>query len=283
MTPESSGASRAEGNAHGYALARTQREHDRLVRQSRLWDPATRLALERIGLPRGGRALDVGCGPGEVLRLIAERVGPAGHVVGLDIDAEIGRRAVERLQGTGVCNATFVHGDASRLTRIDGGPFDLVFARLLLFHVRDPAALLRRLWEWVRPGGVLLVMDYDTTVARGFPPAGAVERALDLARDAFRRAGCDIEIGARMPCVFAEAGVGPPDACETASVTLPAPPATAMLRDLLDSLRPVIEREALADAAALRLLDEELERAARSDLWVRCPDMVATWKRRTLE
>lgn len=258
MTPESLSSSYAEGNADGYALARTQREHERLMRQSRLWEPATRLALERIGLPPGGRALDVGCGPGETVRLIAERVGLAGHVVGLDVDAEIGRRAVERLQSASVYNVTFVHGDASRLTHIDGGPFDLVFARLLLFHARDPAGLLRRLWEWVRPGGVLLVMEYDTTVARGFPPAGAIERGLDLARDAFRRAGCDIEIGARMPCVFVEAGVGPPDTCETASVTLPAPPATAMLRDLLESLRPLIEREALADGATLRLLDEEL-------------------------
>ena len=52
---------------------------------------------------------------------------------------------------------------------IPGGPFDLVYARLLLFHVSDPVAVIRRLWDVVAPGGHLIVHDYDLRTADVLP------------------------------------------------------------------------------------------------------------------
>ena len=54
-----------------------------------------------------------------------------------------------------------------------GAPFDLVYARLLLFHLPQRVAVLRRLWEAVAPGGHLLVQDYDLRGVSALPALAA--------------------------------------------------------------------------------------------------------------
>ncbi len=269
-----------ESALDAYVLGRTQREYERLTRQAQVWEPVTRQALERAGLAAGHSVLDVGCGSCDVMRLMAERVGATGRVVGMDVDAVLAGHAIEQLSQTGPDVYSFIMGDIAEVTRINQAPFDLVFARLLLFHLADPVAALRRLWEWVRPGGTLLIMDYDITVTRSAAQIPVIERTLRLCNDAFRRCGRDIEIGTRIPSLFIEAGIGSPDACTVSSVMLPAAPSTHMLGDLLDSLRPQILRHRLADQHALTRLEFDLRAAAGSDSFMRWPDLTATWKRK---
>jgi ubiquinone/menaquinone biosynthesis C-methylase UbiE len=263
-----------------YVLGRTQREYERLTRQARIWEPATRQALQLAGLGAGHSAVDVGCGPCDVMKLMAERVGHAGRVVGMDVDAVLAGHAIEQLSQSGPDVYSFIAGDITEVTQISQAPFDLVFARLLLFHLDDPAAALRRLWDWVRPGGALLIMDYDITVTRSAAQIPVIERTLRLCNDTFRRCGRDIEIGTRIPSLFIEADIGIPDACNVASVMLPAGPSTHMLSDLLDSLRPQILRHRLADERALTRLEFDLRAAESSDSFMRWPDLTATWKRK---
>src|SRR5690242_18482700 len=70
-----------------YALGRTPQEYERLRAQARIWEDATGRLLDRVGLAPQARCLDAGCGPGETMRLMAHRVGPAGEVTGIDVDA----------------------------------------------------------------------------------------------------------------------------------------------------------------------------------------------------
>ena len=136
-------------------------EYQRLRAQARLWEQVTARALDRVGTGAGMRCLDVGCGPGEVMRLMAERVGAGGRVTGLDNDGRAGREAVEVLRATVAGLFEFIQAGAETTGEPAGGPFDLVYPRLLLFHLRDPVAMLRRMYAWTRPGGVLLVQDWD--------------------------------------------------------------------------------------------------------------------------
>jgi len=77
-------------------MGRTSEECERLRRQSKFLEPVTRSVLDHAGLGSGMRCLDVGSGPGEVMRLMAERVGPAGQVVGIDCDAELKKYSLVR-------------------------------------------------------------------------------------------------------------------------------------------------------------------------------------------
>jgi len=69
-----------------YSLGSSPAERDRLRRQSAELRAHSELLLDRTGVAEGWRAIDLGCGPSGILDLLADRVGPAGRVVGLDFE-----------------------------------------------------------------------------------------------------------------------------------------------------------------------------------------------------
>jgi ubiquinone/menaquinone biosynthesis C-methylase UbiE len=147
----------------GYVLGRTETEYQRLRMQAKVWEPATRALLADAGLAPGMRCLDAGCGPGEAMRLMRRAVGDAGHVTGLDLDAGLGAHMLTELRREEGPNLDFVAADLMRGEPVPDAPFDLVLARLLLIHMTDPVGAVRRLASLVRPGGRLVLMDYDLT------------------------------------------------------------------------------------------------------------------------
>jgi cyclopropane fatty-acyl-phospholipid synthase-like methyltransferase len=58
-----------------------------------MWQAATAHVLAAVGLGAGMSCLDVGSGPGPVMRLMADRVGPEGTVTGIEIDGALGAEA----------------------------------------------------------------------------------------------------------------------------------------------------------------------------------------------
>ena len=263
-----------------YLFPRTQREYQRQALQSQVWERATRQALQNVGPLLGGQILDVGCGCGGAMAMLAEQVGVEGRVTGLDIDPVASAKFRAKTAAHNI-NYRFIEADITA-AMLEPSTFDLVFARMVLLHIQQPSKLLHRLWEWVRPGGWLLIMDYDLTSSSSFPQHPVIERALRFSVDTFRRDGLDIEIGSRVPALFAEAGLPQPDGCDIASMILPAGPSVHALRETLLSLRPAILRSRLADEPTLERTDRELVAAANSQVHVRWPDMVTTWKRKPL-
>ena len=98
---------------NGYALGRTPEEYERLRAQSRVWEAATARLFDQVGLGAGARCLDAGCGPGETMRTMAQRVGPDGHVTGVDVDAPLGAQAVSSLHAAGHHQCAFEGADVS--------------------------------------------------------------------------------------------------------------------------------------------------------------------------
>ena len=79
-------------NPDGYIHARDADEYQRLRDQALMWQRASEEVLDRVGLAAGMSALDVGSGPGAVMRLMADRVGEHG-VRGIGTGAGGPRRA----------------------------------------------------------------------------------------------------------------------------------------------------------------------------------------------
>lgn len=71
----------------------------RLIESDPLQEPVVRSAILALDLSHGSRGLDVGCGYGAQTFLLAEAVGPTGHVTGVDISIEFldhGREIIEK-------------------------------------------------------------------------------------------------------------------------------------------------------------------------------------------
>ena len=221
-----------------YALARTPQEYERLRAQSRVWEAATSRLLDQVALAPGARCLDAGCGPGETMRLMAQRVGPTGRVTGIDVDAPLGAQALTMLHDAGHRQCRFASHDITAEEPLPGGPFDLVYARLLLFHLPERVAALRRLWDAVAPGGHLVVQDYDL---RSVTVEPALESAAECRRvivEAFSAAGCDVNLGALLPDLFARAGIGVPDGTDVTGRLEPLGDAQRMITGVYTSVLP---------------------------------------------
>lgn len=222
----------------GYILTRSAGEAARLGAQARILDPVTRRVLDRAGLAAGMRCLDAGCGAGEVMRLIGRRVGPTGHVTGLDIDAAQGARMLAALQAGEGPQFAFVEGDVTRDRPVAGAPFDVVFARLLLCHMTDPVGTLRRLAALVRPGGRLVLMDYDMSRLAVRPENPAVARSFEIVTDCFRLSGKDADAGLRLGEYLARAGLPAPEGYEIDAIFGSFVQVGDMLDGVLASLAP---------------------------------------------
>ena len=265
-----------------YSLQRTPEEYERLRAQARVWEAATGRLLDRVGLAPRAHCLDAGCGPGETMRLMAQRVGPCGHVLGVDVDAPLGAQAVATLHEAGHHHCDFAALDLTAGEPLTGAPFDLVYARLLLFHLPERVEVLRRLWDAVAPGGHLLVQDYDVHSVSVIPPLDSVQEFRRVTLGAFEQAGCDIHTGRRLPLLFAQAGIGSPDGTDVAGRLEPLATAqrmfTGVYAGVLDTALQhgltTPERSAAWSAAITADADRHPDAPA---LW---PLLIGAWKRK---
>lgn len=137
------------GAAPRYSFGDTALAARRLELVAAVFEAASRDFLTRFASPRVGVALDLGCGPGLTTRLVARVVRPE-RVIGLDSSTEFVARA-QRDVPTGV---SFRRHDVTELP-LPGAPADLIYCRLLLAHLRDPAAVVADWVTQLAPGGCL--------------------------------------------------------------------------------------------------------------------------------
>jgi SAM-dependent methyltransferase len=191
-----------------YALATGEAAAYRLRLLHGLYGEGTRRVLLDAGLQRGMRAADLGCGVGMVTGLLAELVGPEGHVVGIDVSTAQLASARERLNGSGA-NVRFVKASATA-TGLPPGSFDLVYSRFLLIHLPEPEQALREMRALLKPGGILVCEDGDLTSAGSEPPS-ALDAFADLWGRLGPRRGVDYTLGRRLFQMIQAAGFPEPE------------------------------------------------------------------------
>lgn len=106
--------------------------------------------LARADYQPGERVLDLGCGGGATTLAIAERVGPAGAALGLDVAPMLVERARQRAAGAG-STARFVCADAAT-AKLDTPPFDRLFSRFGSMFFEAPVAAFQNLKAMLKPG-----------------------------------------------------------------------------------------------------------------------------------
>jgi SAM-dependent methyltransferase len=170
------------------------------------YDPVSRSRLEQTGLTTGWQCLEVGGGSASLGDWLGERVGPQGEVTVTEIEP---RWAAARKRP-----------DHVRLLRHDivrdplpGKDYDLIHARLVLLHLPERAEVLQRLVAALRPGGWLVLEEFDC----GWTPVLAApdEASADLFHRVhtalmglLEQAGADPLWGRRVLGAMAAAGLG---------------------------------------------------------------------------
>lgn len=113
--------------------------------------PVGNAAIEFAEFRRGESVIDIGCGGGPSTFQIAQQVGDAGHVTGVDISTGLIDTARARQKELGLTNMDFVVGDAA--TMAFERRYDCLFSRFGIMFFEDLHAAFRNLATAVKPGG----------------------------------------------------------------------------------------------------------------------------------
>ena len=192
----------------------SESEYKRLVRQGRRYEEETRTIFQKAGIGQDMRVLDVGCGVGEVSRIVADLVGPKGNVVAIDVDP--GALAFARTR-VSAANVEFRCSTTDDFSEPDN--FDAVVGRFILMHLANPVAALRKLSSNVRSGGIICFVEPWHGISMSHPRVEAFHAFMEGGFQALRAAGAHLEMGARLYADFIEAGLPAPQLHTAAAVS----------------------------------------------------------------
>ena len=191
-----------------YLLANQPTELQRLQLQAQVWEPSGRQLLSKIGNGSGGRALDLGCGALGWLRILGEWVGPSGQVVGTDVDESLLDAARSFLGAEGISSVELVVDDLFE-SKLEPRSFDLVHARYQIAPLGRGPEQVAAYQRLARPGGSLVLEEWDLSSWHFNPPAAAAERLIRLISEIFASLGG--EAGRGLPELLRGIGVEEPE------------------------------------------------------------------------
>src|SRR6476661_7561638 len=190
----------------GYLLDNSRSEAgQRFDSLAALFNPVTFRHLEALGISEGSHCWEVGAGGPSVPRWMSSKVGPSGRVLATDVDVSWTREAAG-------ANVEIRQHDVAA----DDPPdemFDVVHARLVLVHVPERAQALTNIVSTLRPGGRLLIEDFDPAMQplACVDVVGPEQERANKIRAGFRlllaQRGVDLEYGRRLPRLLRDEGL----------------------------------------------------------------------------
>ena len=143
----------ASAPTYVFGAGEVERERLRLVDET--FSPSSATLLERVPGPAPALAYDLGCARGATTRLVSGRTG-AEMTVGLDFADEHLDEACEGADS----HVRFLLHDVTS-TPFPAGPANLIYARFVLAHLPDPAAVGRRWASQLTTGGHLVIDEIE--------------------------------------------------------------------------------------------------------------------------
>lgn len=127
-------------------------------------------------LKPGQVVLDLGCGGGLDAFLAAQRVGPEGRVIGLDMTPEMVEKAKAGARKGGYVNVDFRVAEIEKLPVADDS-VDVVISNCVINHALDKPAVFKEVHRVLKPGGSMFLSDLVTT---GRLPDGMLEKVNEM-------------------------------------------------------------------------------------------------------
>jgi SAM-dependent methyltransferase len=222
--------------ADKYLLGRAGGEEERLKRQAADFAAISQAHLERAGITTGERVVELGCGPGGDLALLAKGVGPTGAVLAIERSPRFVSLARQSMIDQGLTQVEVREGDAYD-TGLPRGSFDGGHMRLVLCNVPRPELIARELVSLVRPGGWVTSFEADYSSHHCDPPLPAWTRLLDAFKAYSAAQGIDLNVGRRTHRLFREAGLTDIQVDAVVDVHALGHPRRTILRDFINNVR----------------------------------------------
>ncbi|UOR12874.1 class I SAM-dependent methyltransferase [Halobacillus amylolyticus] len=158
---------------------------ERLNLVERMFGPTSRSFIRNTVKIHSKLALDLGCGPGNTTKMIAEEINP-DKIIGVDVSRSHLNRAIENN------DFEFVEHNVTS-TPLPNSPADVIFARFLLSHLPNPLECMEAWIGELKPGGSLLCEEDEWTHSNH----PAIQTYFKLAAELIKHNGGDLYVGKR--------------------------------------------------------------------------------------
>ena len=243
------GSLKRKNVTQNYPIKTSEREVARLRMQSDLFRDDAELMLDRIGVGRGWRCLDLCCGVGGITDLLSRRIGMEGTVTGADIDSNKLAVARDWAVANKLDNVRFERADAFA-TEFPKASFDLVHCRFALGVIPNGREILNHMVTLVRPGGIVFVEEANVRTMECSPPDPVWDQMLALLVDVFAKIGADVHLGPKLYSVFRTIGLTDLRVRPCLHALRAGDPMMMHLPDTLEGMR-----DAILSAGALKTIE----------------------------
>ncbi len=127
--------------------------------------------IDVLELSAGSTVADIGAGAGELTIAIASHVAAVGRVYASELGDESIERLGQAVDSAGMTNVIVIEGDPNR-TNLPEQCCDALFIRFVYHHFADPPAMNASLWQSLKPGGRLAVIDFAPRGSESPQPSG---------------------------------------------------------------------------------------------------------------
>ncbi len=259
---------------NAYILGTDHDELHRLGLQHEIWSAEASRGWEIAGFCTGQTLLDLGCGPGFCTQELAYVVGATGRVIGVDKSEsyiDFARRAGE-LHRLPVEFQVASYDDMV----LEDESLDGAYSRWALAWVPNPQEVVTKVVDALRPGGVFVAHEYhDWSTFRVSPARPALDEAIAAAYESFAAAEGDINVGRRMPSLFAEAGLEVVAHRSMSRLALPGTLSWYWPDSFLENYLPrLVEAGKLDEATRVQAMADWRELGGLPETVALCPTMV---------
>jgi len=236
---------------------------------SRVYDENTIRHIEQRGIERGWSCLEIGGGGGSIASWLCARVGVRGRVLATDLDPR-------SLQAFSYENLEVRRHDI-RNEGLPKGEFDLAHTRLVLIHLPDREVALRRLIDALKPGGWIVVEEFDALTFLPDPAVSAREANLRVRRafgEALTARGVDLHCGRLLVHELKANGLVQVGVEATVSLWGGESTGTGLMELHFEEMREPMVRSGLISQEEF---EADLKRIAEEDFLMPSPMMWTAW------
>jgi ubiquinone/menaquinone biosynthesis C-methylase UbiE len=236
---------------------------------SALYDAQTIRHLDRTGIDSGWHCLEVGGGGGSIASWMCQRVGNEGRVLATDIEP--------RFLRTLCFNNLEVRQHDIRVDALPEFGFNLAHARLVLMHLLGREIALQRMIDSLKPGGWIVVEDFDVVSIFPDPSPQPCEEPMKISRafyEVMSSRGIDMRYGRRLPQQLRNRGLVNVGAEASMSIWQGDSPGTNMFKLSFEELADSILRSGLVSEAEF---EADLKRLGQQDFRMLSPVMWTAW------
>lgn len=238
----------------------------RLSALAEVFDPGTIRQLDARNIAEGWRCLEVGGGLGTMTKWLSARVGPRGSVLTTDIDTR-------HLDALSLANVEIRRHDVVE-DPLPTERFDLAYTRLVLEHVSDPSRALANMVQAVKPGGWVVIEDFE---AAPIELDTEVPKTFLAMRQVIASAGVDQRVGRSLSRRLRSCGLEDVTAEGRVLLWSGSNAGTTLMRLNAEQLRERILATGLVTADQYA---EDLRRIRDESFELRAPTLWTAWGRR---